>query len=244
MLLSGAERRRLLARARLMLVFTPELCASEGDDPLRILERALRPDGGVDGANGPVDVVQVRPKPLPGAGDGHTGMHTGVQTGARATFEWTRRVLELRGDRELLVLVNDRVDVARALQGEGCDGVHLGQDDAPPAGARALLGEGALIGLSTPDPRQVVLAGEEPVDYLGVGPVFATATKGYARGLGPERAWIADSATHLPVFPIGGIDLANAGELDRIGRAAVSSSVLKAEDPAAAARQLRAMLTE
>jgi len=223
----GARRRELLARARLMLIFTPAACGA--NDPLAALESALS-----DGAG--VDVLQVRPK--------RSGRGEGARASARETLEWTRRALALRRSRELLVIVNDRVDVARALRDEGCDGVHLGQTDAPPSVARELLGPEALIGLSTHTPAQVVLAGEEPVDYLGFGPVFPTATKGYARGLGPERAWIAAEAGALPLFPIGGIDASNAGELERIGRAAVSSAVLAADDPARAARVLRAQLSE
>jgi thiamine-phosphate pyrophosphorylase len=219
---TGERRRALLGEARLLLVFTPE--ASGTNDPLAALERALDA----------VDAVEVRPKP---AGDAR------APTSAREAFDWTLRVLDLCGERELLVLVNDRVDVARALAERGCDGVHLGQADAPPAVARELLGPELLIGLSTHDAAQVVLATEAPVDYLGFGPVFPTATKGYGRGLGPERAWIAAEASALPVFPIGGIDLANAESLERIGRAAVSSAVLSAPDPLAAARALRELLT-
>ena len=205
-----------------MLVFTPEACAG---DPLAALERALEA----------VDVVQVRPKAL---GD------PTARTAAREALEWTLRVLALRGDRPVPVLVNDRLDVARALRDEGCDGVHLGQTDAAPRTARELLGPEALIGLSTHDARQLALAAEEPVDYLGFGPVFATATKGYGRGLGPERAWIAAASSGVPVFPIGGVELSNAGDLARAGRAAVSSAVLSADDPAAAARALRELLSD
>lgn len=218
----GERRRGLLGEARLLLVFTPEAAGS--NDPLGALERALDA----------VDAVEVRPKP--------TGAAC-ARTSAREAFDWTRRVLDLRGDRELLVIVNDRVDVARALADHGCDGVHLGQEDAPPADARELLGPELLIGLSTHDAAQVALSMEAPVDYLGFGPVFPTATKGYERGLGPERAWIAAEASPLPVFPIGGIDLTNAENLERVGRAAVSSAVLSSPDPLAAARALRELLT-
>jgi thiamine-phosphate pyrophosphorylase len=215
-------RRALLGEARLLLVFTPE--AAGTNDPLAALARALDA----------VDAVEVRPKP---AGVAR------ARTSAREAYDWTRRVLELRGGRELLVIVNDRVDVARALADLGCDGVHLGQADAPPAAARELLGPELLIGLSTHDALQVARASEAPVDSLGFGPVFPSATKGYGRGLGPERAWIAAEASPLPVFPIGGIDLANAGSLERVGRAAVSSAVLAAPDPLGAASALRALLT-
>jgi thiamine-phosphate pyrophosphorylase len=112
----------------------------------------------------------------------------------------------------------------------------------PCALAREFLGPEALIGLSTHDMAQVARSLDEPVDYLGFGPVHATRTKGYERGLGCEASWIASSAAHVPVFPIGGVELANIQELARVGRAALSSAVLAAADPGRAARELRELL--
>ncbi len=214
--------RERLRAARLYLLFTPELCA--GRDPLKVLEAALPW----------VDLIQVRPK---ASGQGLTQ--------AREAFDWSVRVLDLLAahpEHPVPVLVNDRVDVARALEERGCAGVHLGQDDASPEVARRILGEAALIGLSTHSPEQVAAALEQPVDYLGFGPVHGSPTKGYERGLGAEAAWIASQASDRPLFPIGGIGAANAGELERIGRAAVSASILAAPDSARAARELRALL--
>jgi thiamine-phosphate pyrophosphorylase len=216
------ELRSRLASARLCLLFTPALVRGE---PLEVLGSLLDH----------VDLIQVRPKALGSEGP----------ASARETYDWTLRVLELvhaRGRGTIPVLANDRVDVARSLLERGCAGVHLGQDDCPPAVARAVLGPAPLIGLSTHHLRQVVLAGDEPVDYLGFGPIHPTATKGYERGLGAEMAWIAAEASELPLFPIGGIGLENASELERIGRAAVSSAILTVADPAAAARTLRGLL--
>lgn len=204
-----------LADARLLLIFTPELCAA---DPLEVLEASLPH----------VDLVQVRIKP------------PGRPSRARELFDWTRRVLELSGD--VPVTVNDRVDVAQALAGEGCAGVHLGQDDAPPSLARERLGEGAWIGLSTHDVRQIAAAQEEPVDYLGIGPIFATETKGYEQGIGPEVAWVGQAGSSLPLFPIGGIDAERASQLAEVGRAAVCGAILGAEDPGEAARLIRTQL--
>src|SRR5215831_3999507 len=72
------------------------------------------------------------------------------------------------------IIVNDRVDVAIAA---GADGVHLGQDDLPAAAARAILGSSRIIGFSTHSPEQAVEASLWDVDYVAIGPVFATATK-------------------------------------------------------------------
>ncbi len=184
--------------------------------------------------------MQVRVKPVGAAG-------LAAVAPALETLEWTRRVLALRAEAasDALVLVNDRADVARALAPEGADGLHVGQDDLPPAEARAFLGPELLLGLSTHDARQVARALAAPVDYLGFGPVRPSATKGHAHGLGAEAAWVAaDAARPLPVFPIGGIDATVALELAPVGRAAVSSAILAAPDPAAAARALRAALDE
>jgi thiamine-phosphate pyrophosphorylase len=206
-----------------MLLFTPELCAPR--DPMEVLEAALAS----------VDVVQIRPKRA----------SSSAPCAARETYDACVRVLDLLSAHpgvDVLVIVDDRVDVAVALWERGCAGVHLGQDDCPIAIARRLLGPDPLIGLSTHDVRQVGEAGETSVDYLGFGPVHATSTKGYALGLGSETAWIASEGAHVPVFPIGGIDATNIEELARIGRAAVSSAILRADEPGKAAGELRSLL--
>jgi len=211
-----------------MLLLTPELVPGGG--VMDAVEAALPH----------IDVIQVRPKPL-GLG---SGSGSGGTTSAREAFDLCRALLERVATLPdpPLVLVNDRVDVARALLSAGVAGVHLGQDDTPPAVARELLGPAPLIGLSTHDTTQVVLGSEEPVDYLGFGPVFATATKGYEKGLGPERAWVASEAFGGPLFAIGGIDTTNADTLCQVGRAAVGSAILAAEDPGDAARRIAEQL--
>ena len=223
--------RERLREARLLLLFTPELCGA-GVDPLDVLEQVA----------GEVDLVQVRPKAL--APESAAGVAAGPPGEARLAFDWTLRVLERleRVERPPLVMVNDRVDVALALAERGCAGVHVGRDDLPVAEARALLGPDLLLGLSTHDLREVAASAAWPVDLLGFGPAFPTTTKGYARGLGPELCWIASEASPAPLFAIGGVTVANAGELEPVGRAAVGSAVLCAADPAAAARALRAAL--
>jgi thiamine-phosphate pyrophosphorylase len=218
--MDAAAARDALGRARLMLLFTPSLCP--GRDPLAVLEAALAH----------VDVVQVRVK----------DERDGATSPARELHDWTARALDVVGDRALL-LVNDRVDVAAALFARGVAGVHLGARDTPPTDARRLLGDGPLVGLSTHSAADVARAFDEPVDYLGFGPVFPTPTKGYARGLGPEAAWIAAQGSPRPVFAIGGIAPANADELDHVGRACVGAAILAAPDPAAAARSIRAALS-
>ncbi len=221
----GRVWREKLARSHLLLVFTPGLIVAR--DPFALLGELLPW----------VDVVQVRPKAPAPSGPSEVAS-------ARESYELCVRALELAREirAEALITVDDRVDVARALLPKGLAGVHVGQTDCPPDLARRLLGPLPLIGLSTHSMAQVAQAQELPVDYLGFGPVFASATKGYDRGQGAERAWIAAQASSLPVFPIGGIELVNAGELARIGRAAVASALLQAQDPARGARELLALL--
>jgi thiamine-phosphate pyrophosphorylase len=214
-----------LERAHLLLLFTPGVCTRH--EPLRALEAALPF----------VDVVQVRPK------SPDSSSHS--PCAARDTHDWCVRVLDLVAGMsrpQVLVMVDDRVDVARALWSRGCAGVHVGQDDCPAGVARDFLGDEPLIGLSTHSLEQVAAAEDERVDYLGFGPFRPTRTKGYERGLGPEACWIAGAASARPLFPIGGIDRANVTEIARVGRAAVASAILDAEDPARAARELRELL--
>jgi thiamine-phosphate pyrophosphorylase len=136
------------------------------------------------------------------------------------------------------LLVNDRIDIARAI---GADGVHLGQSDLPPPIAREQLGPDAIIGLSIESPAQVGNGVFEGVDYLGVGPVFATKTKPDAAppidldGLAAIRA-----ATPLPMVGIGGVGPANAAAVRATGveGICVVSAILGAADPAAATRAL------
>lgn len=130
------------------------------------------------------------------------------------------------------IIVNDRVDVARM---SGAAGVHVGQDDLPPADARRLLGPDAVIGFSTHSVEQFTAALAEPVSYLAVGPIFGTATKdtGYAAvGL----ALVADAARQagaMPIVAIGGITLERAPSVLAAGATAVAviGDLLAGGDP-------------
>lgn len=155
-----------------------------------------------------------------------------------------RRGLEiaaaLRGatrEHEALLLVNDRLDLALAVD---ADGVHLGQDDMPIATARAILGPDALIGLSITDPTQLEALDVRAADYLGVGAVFPTGSKADARYTGLELLAAARAAVDVPIVAIGGITLQNAAAAVRAGAdvVAVISAIAAAPDPGLAARQL------
>lgn len=136
------------------------------------------------------------------------------------------------------LLVNDRIDIARAI---AADGVHLGQSDLPPRIAREQLGPDAIVGLSIEHRRQIGDENFAGVDYLGVGPVFATNTKpDAAPPLGLDGLAVIRAATALPMVGIGGIGPANAASVRATGveGICVVSAILGAADPAAAARAL------
>jgi len=132
------------------------------------------------------------------------------------------------------LLVNDRPDVARAV---AADGVHLGQDDVPVAVARRVLGPGGLVGVSTHDLAEARAAAAAGADYVGVGPVYATASK--ARALdprGPALVRAVRAAVSCPIVAIGGITAATAPDVIAAGADAVAmiAALVRAADPAAA----------
>lgn len=137
-----------------------------------------------------------------------------------------------------LFLVNDRVDLAVACD---ADGAHLGQTDLPLREARRLLGPDRLLGISVENVEQVRLAEQAGADYLGVGPIFGTATKADAGdAVGPEQLRRFREVTGLPLVAIGGITLERVPEALAAGAhsVAVISAVSAAPDPEAAARAL------
>lgn len=129
-----------------------------------------------------------------------------------------------------LFLVNDRVDIALAV---GADGVHLGQQDFPIAIARKLLGQDAIIGQSTTSPEELEIAINNDVDYVGVGPVFATPTKPGKAASGFEYVNYAAQKLSMPWYAIGGIDPENLSDVMKAGakRVAVVRSLMAASDP-------------
>jgi thiamine-phosphate pyrophosphorylase len=135
------------------------------------------------------------------------------------------------------VIVNDRVDVARFA---GADGVHVGQEDLPPAVAREQLGDAAIVGLSTHSTAQIAAAVREPVSYIAVGPIFGTSTKdtGYtAVGLDLVASARRHASAEIAIVAIGGITLDRAADVIRAGASAVAViSDLLTGDPAARVR--------
>ncbi|MDE2839431.1 MAG: thiamine phosphate synthase [Chloroflexota bacterium] len=139
-------------------------------------------------------------------------------------------------------IVNDRVDIAWA---SGADGVHLGHDDLPPAAARRLLGDDAIIGMSAGNLTELAAALPALPDYLGVGPMYATHTKRDAGApVGPAMIrTLREAAPTIPLVGIGGITAENAAAVLAAGAAgiAVVSAVVAARDVEAATRALRCL---
>ena len=145
----------------------------------------------------------------------------------REFFHQAQAALEVARAHDVRIIINDRVDIALALQ---ADGVHLGQHDMPPHAARAILGAEALIGFSSHNPVQAISAGTLPIDYLAIGPIFPTSSKndpdpvvGLA-GLHEVREAMGD----MPLVAIGGINAENIGTVlnDGADCVAVISAVL------------------
>lgn len=213
---AGPGRREALAAARVYLIWTP---TSAAGDPFEAAARAL--------SGGRVGMVQLRVKD---ADDG-------------ALRDAGRRLQELCRQHGALFVVNDDVETARRL---GADGVHLGEEDASPEAARAALGPDVVIGLSTHGPAEVLAARARPVDYVGLGPCYATGSKALTRA--PGGPALVRAAAHLMrcVFPIGGITPARVPQLAAAGarRVAVGAGILGAEDPRQAAEAIHQALAQ
>jgi thiamine-phosphate pyrophosphorylase len=186
----------------------------------------------------------------------------GVVATAEAAIKGGVTMLQLRGPRDKLrqllddaislrdvarrhgipFIVNDHVDIALAAQAEG---VHLGQDDMPAAIARQLLGPGKIIGISATSVADLPSADPTIVDYVGLGPVFATTTKlDAAPPLGLDGFRDLRQRIGLPVVAIGGLNLGNIAGVMAAGAdgVAVVSAICGTPDPAHAARDLRQLV--
>ena len=159
------------------------------------------------------------------------------QVGAGELVRLGRQARNLCAGKALL-LINDRPDVARLAE---ADGVHLGQEDLPCDAARAILGPGALIGVSTHSDAEI--DGGQSADYIGFGPVFATASKpgsSLPEPHGIEGLGRAVRRSRVPVVAIGGITAANAQLVAEAGARCASAIayLCNAEDPEGAARAM------
>ena len=136
-----------------------------------------------------------------------------------------------------LVVVNDRVDIAAALE---ADGAHVGADDLPVPLTRRVVGPERLVGRTAHDVAEARAAVIDGADYLGVGPCFPSATKAFAAHAPPEFLRTVCGEVSLPAFAIGGITVERLESLAALGvkRVAVASAITRAADPPRAARDL------
>jgi len=183
---------------------------------------------------GGVRLIQLRAKSMPA--DAYLATASALVQLAR---RYSESGLGVPAQSPARVIVNDRADIARLAQ---ADGVHVGQDDLPAAAVRGLVGDAAIVGLSTHSTEQVDRAVLEPVSYVAIGPVFATATKatGYD-SVGLEmvkQAARRANARGLPLVAIGGITLERAASVLDAGAASVAviGDLLAGGDPEARAR--------
>ena len=162
---------------------------------------------------------------------------------AREKYEECLRLRELTKEADVTFIINDSADLAMAC---GADGIHVGQKDMPAAAVRRLVGDEMLIGVSTNTAEDMKLAAAEHIaDYIGLGPMYATATKKDANPIaGEEARRLAVSGYPLPVVAIGGITKERTPELQAQGFSsfAMISALVSAPDIAAAAKEIRRQL--
>ncbi len=202
-----------LGEARLYVLV--DGCADAGD--LRHLADSLVAAG--------VAIVQLRDKRL----------------GDRELLARARLVADATRGSQTLFIMNDRPDLALL---SGADGVHVGQDELTVKDARRILGTSGLVGVSTHSLEQARAAVLDGASYIGVGPTFPSGTKDFAEFTGTELLQAVRGEIQLPAFAIGGITEENLPQVLATGfrRVAVQQAIANADDPAAAARRMLAML--
>jgi thiamine-phosphate pyrophosphorylase len=156
-------------------------------------------------------------------------------------LELAQRVKEVTDRHGIPLLINDRIDIALAMD---AGGVHVGPEDLPLPLARKLLGDGKIIGASAASVDEALLFQTQGADYLGVGAVFPTATKRGTEKVGLDDLRRIKSAVHIPVVAIGGINMENATPVIETGvdGVAVVSAIMDQTDIRGAARRLLSLL--
>ena len=138
---------------------------------------------------------------------------------SRGVFESARKIAALCREAGAQFVINDRADFAMLLGA----GLHVGQDDLPPRDARWLIGREALLGFSSHNPAQLSAAGGEPVDYVALGPIFATASKQNPDPMvGVDELRRCRALVEKPLVAIGGITLDNAASVWSAGADSVA----------------------
>ena len=200
----------------LYLVISQSDCL--GRDVFQVLEQAVQ---------GGVSLVQLREKTMP----------------TRDLVALAKKIKTFLAEHHIPLIINDRVGVALAVQ---ADGVHVGQDDMHPLDVRPLIGPNRVLGLSINTEEQLSEAQSLPVDYLGIGPVFATQTKKDSKAvLGLDKLSSMCRKKHIPAVGIGGINAQNASQVIAAGAEgiAVVSAICGADPPQRAAGELKDLIS-
>ena len=195
---------------------------TDDQQDLATLKRVVR-----KAVEGGVTMVQVREK------------HGDV----RAFIERAQAVKNILKDTDVPLIINDRVDVALAVD---ADGVHLGKSDMPAIIARELIGPNKILGLSIENEEQLAEADSLPIDYIGLSAIFATPTKtNTKKHWGIDGLKMALETTSLPIVAIGGINESNIPQLSATGvhGLALVSAICHAEDSKAASEYLLGLMS-
>ena len=183
------------------------------DEFLNIIEEAIK---------GGTTIVQLREK----------------TASTKEFYDLALKVKEITSRYDVPLLINDRIDIALAVDSEG---VHIGQDDMPADIAREIIGEDKILGVSASTVEEAKKAEIDSADYIGSGAVFPTATKDDADSVSKEELKEIVDSIDIPVVAIGGITVENASTLKGSGIAGVSvvSAIMSAEDPKEASEKLK-----
>jgi thiamine-phosphate pyrophosphorylase len=228
---NGESRRARLDASRLYLVLpcgSPRASAGDAREHAERLQSITRA-----GIAGGVDVVQLREKHYAEA----------------ELLPLATELARICADRGALFIVNDSPSLAREAR---ADGVHVGQDDMHVDGARAIVGDDMLVGLSTHARSEIDAAapvaadGTRAIDYIGVGPVHETPTKPGRAAVGTALVSYAAAHARVPFFAIGGLYAGNLDEVTAAGatRVVILRAIAGADDPSDAARAIRAALDD
>ena len=162
---------------------------------------------------------------------------------SREFYELGLRVKKITERYNAPLIINDRVDIALAV---GAAGVHVGQGDLPCKVVREMIGPDMIVGVSAATLEEAVRAEEDGADYLGVGAMYATATKTDTRPVSMEELLKIRAAVKIPIVVIGGINKQTLGNFKGTGvdGLAVVSAIVAQPNPEAAARELLRMWKE
>ena len=183
------------------------------DEFLNIIEEAIK---------GGTTIVQLREK----------------TASTKEFYDLALKVKEITSRYDVPLLINDRIDIALAVDSEG---VHIGQDDMPAGIAREIIGEDKILGVSASTVEEAKKAEIDSADYIGSGAVFPTSTKDDADSVSKEELKEIVDSIDIPVVAIGGITVENAHTLKGSGIAGFSvvSAIMSAEDPKEASEKLK-----